>query len=209
MKRDHEHEYRVTASGSRYCPACQKRYRESNKDEIKKKSRIRYLNNREKVLSKQKEYRKANPEKTKLSRKADYEKNKYRYKERANDYYAKNKEHCLAVVAEYVKANKEKIADRNKSYRLTESGKESHSRSNTRRRVQIFDAFVEDVDRRIVWERSNGFCFCLEPVKFDKMAIDHIVPLSRGGKHSYENVRASHKSCNSRKHAKLDSELAS
>ena len=37
--------------------------------------------------------------------------------------------------------------------------------------------------------------------------IDHVVPLARGGSHTYGNLRPAHKLCNQRKHAKLMSEL--
>ncbi|MGP5930327.1 HNH endonuclease [Corynebacterium glyciniphilum] len=35
-------------------------------------------------------------------------------------------------------------------------------------------------------------------------SVDHIVPLSRGGAHIYENVKAAHLSCNSKKGARED-----
>ena len=34
-------------------------------------------------------------------------------------------------------------------------------------------------------------------------SIDHIVPLTRGGKHSWSNVRLAHRLCNAKKGAKI------
>lgn len=76
-----------------------------------------------------------------------------------------------------------------------------------RRRARLLDAFVEDVDRMVVWGRDNGLCgICGEwvdpelpwPEKLSK-TLDHVVPLSRGGKHSYANAQIAHAVCNSRK----------
>ena len=68
------------------------------------------------------------------------------------------------------------------------------------RRRLIRENFVEDVSPEEVYRRSNGLCgLCGHPVAFNRMVIDHIVPIKRGGKHSYENTQAAHKLCNLRK----------
>jgi len=65
------------------------------------------------------------------------------------------------------------------------------------RRARVRDAFVEDIDPQVVYERDEGVCgICLDPVERDEFDVDHIVPLALGGEHSYENVRTSHASCN-------------
>lgn len=58
--------------------------------------------------------------------------------------------------------------------------------------------------RRVVFERDGWICrICGEPTKrdvsrYDPLAaqIDHIVPLSRGGAHGYDNLRTAHRACN-------------
>lgn len=62
----------------------------------------------------------------------------------------------------------------------------------------------EDIDREIVFERDEYICgLCHLPVdrnlKYpDPMSksLDHIVPISRGGSHTYDNVQCSHLYCN-------------
>lgn len=67
---------------------------------------------------------------------------------------------------------------------------------------------VEVVYRAIIWERDNGICgICLEPADPHNWHLDHIIPLSRGGEHSYVNTRVSHPPCNTWKTNRLDSEL--
>lgn len=73
-------------------------------------------------------------------------------------------------------------------------------------------AFVEKVDRLVVFERDGWICYlCGEPVDKtltgrDPMApsIDHIIPLSRGGLDCYDNVALAHYSCNCRKWVHLE-----
>lgn len=70
------------------------------------------------------------------------------------------------------------------------------------RRARERAAFVEYVDRRVVWTVFDGRCgICSEPVHLGAMHIDHIVPLSRGGLHCYGNVQPAHETCNKHKGA--------
>jgi 5-methylcytosine-specific restriction endonuclease McrA len=72
-----------------------------------------------------------------------------------------------------------------------------------RREALKREAFVEDIDPLVVLERHDGICgICgddVDPLRFD---VDHIVPLARGGEHSYRNTQPAHPSCNYRKGAK-------
>jgi 5-methylcytosine-specific restriction endonuclease McrA len=69
--------------------------------------------------------------------------------------------------------------------------------------------FVERVYRRVVWRRDGGICgICSDPCDPDNWHLDHIIPISRGGKHSYANVQPAHPTCNLRKWAHLPGDLA-
>lgn len=80
-----------------------------------------------------------------------------------------------------------------------------------RRRAILAAAFVEDVNSLQVFEEGHWICgICGGPI--DRLlewpnpgskSIDHIVPLSKGGKHERSNVQAAHFGCNSRKRDRL------
>ena len=62
---------------------------------------------------------------------------------------------------------------------------------------------VEQVDRHEVYRRAGGSCgICSEPVDPANFHVDHIIPLARGGVHSYANTQPAHPLCNHRKGAR-------
>lgn len=86
------------------------------------------------------------------------------------------------------------------------------------RQERIAAGKVEDVELEALIERDGGIChLCGTKVaprkKFRRgekrgdmstyPTVDHIIPLSRGGHHTWENVKLAHLSCNSRKGGRL------
>jgi len=75
-------------------------------------------------------------------------------------------------------------------------------------RARKLKTTTERISRAAVHRRSKGIChICKKWVSLRAMHVEHVVPLSRGGTHTYKNVRASHKRCNLSKGAKLMKEL--
>jgi 5-methylcytosine-specific restriction endonuclease McrA len=59
---------------------------------------------------------------------------------------------------------------------------------------------VEPVSRAKVYKRDKGICgICGKKVSAFHFHVDHVVPLSRGGSHTYGNTQTSHPSCNQKK----------
>lgn len=77
------------------------------------------------------------------------------------------------------------------------------------------DAFVEEVDRDFVMLRDKWTChICREKIPSkaawpDRLfgTLDHVIPLSQGGAHSYANIKAAHLSCNCSKGAQVRGQL--
>jgi 5-methylcytosine-specific restriction endonuclease McrA len=54
------------------------------------------------------------------------------------------------------------------------------------------------IDPREIYDRDGGRChICGKRVTFERMTLDHLVPVSKGGEHVALNVRIAHGSCNS------------
>ena len=68
---------------------------------------------------------------------------------------------------------------------------------------------VEDVSYEEVIRRHGMICHLdgLPILTRKDCQIDHVIPLARGGPHTYENLRPAHAECNRRKNDKLMSEI--
>ncbi len=86
-------------------------------------------------------------------------------------------------------------------YAAGEKHRNAHRQGDAKRKALKYGAsFVEPVSALVVLELHDGVCgICghdVDPFKFD---VDHIIPLVRGGEHSYRNTQPAHPSCNRRK----------
>lgn len=74
---------------------------------------------------------------------------------------------------------------------------------SSQRRAMKRGATIERVYRRIVFDRDHGVCgLCGNFVDPERWALDHVMPLIRGGEHCYDNVIVSHPLCNLKKGSK-------
>lgn len=132
--------------------------------------------NPEKHAARNAAWAKANAEKVKASRKA-------------------RREQQYAYMRVWLAENPDRLAGyRAKDYAAHRDG--YVARAANRRAVKR-DAFVETVDRDVVYERDGGICqLCDEAIGEAKWHVDHVRPLSKGGEHSYANVQLAHARCN-------------
>lgn len=80
------------------------------------------------------------------------------------------------------------------------------------RKGRMKNAFVESVSRPILYERDRWVCgICGEPVDKNERhpspwspSLDHVIPLSKGGEHSYKNCQLAHLRCNIQKGDRMD-----
>lgn len=123
------------------------------------------------------------------------ERGKEAARERARRWYAENKERAKANAKAWKKANPDKL----RRYRVTEHAKE---------RLAAGAEFDPTIDYEALW---TGWCgICDLPIVRDlprgssmSPTIDHIVPLSKGGNHTSDNLEWVHMGCNASKGARL------
>lgn len=124
-----------------------------------------------------------------------YQLNPEKHREWARISYKRHRDKRLAGTTAWRAANPDKV-------------REITRKAMNKRRARLLGQFVEDVEALVVLESYDGACgICGRDVDPFNFALDHIIPLARGGLHSYANVQPAHKSCNSRKHTKLMDEL--
>lgn len=70
------------------------------------------------------------------------------------------------------------------------------------RRARKAALFVERVRRQVVWDRDGGIChLCGALADPSDWHVDHVIPIAKGGPHSYGNVAVTHSGCNWSKNA--------
>lgn len=127
-----------------------------------------------------------------------------RRRQQWRSYWARNPERAMAIKKEQLANGTAQKYRRSYIARNAQKVLAAYQSKSRRRRagVQI------DIDESVVFQRDAWICrICMEPITESRgkrgPSIDHIVPLSRGGAHTMENVQASHLICNMRKSDKV------
>lgn len=149
-----------------------------------------------------------------------YKENSERITQYKRDYRKENKEHVNEIQRKLWHKHKEKYRERMRIYRLNNLDKFRENRRKSYRRNPEANArygqkyralkrskFVEHVSMAVLRERDGDSCYvCKELIDFslkhpDPMSksLEHVIPISRGGEHSYANTAISHLVCNMRK----------
>ena len=131
---------------------------------------------------------------------------KARAKERSRCYYQAHRAHAMSTKNKYrLRQRQDPVYRAMERACTTRWGKKHpdrlrHIRQRTRmtRRARKRGRFVEVVDRRKVYAQASGICgICHHSIRFEEdWHVDHIVPLARGGEHSYVNTQPAHARCN-------------
>ena len=163
-----------------------------------------------------KQYRKDNAERLKVSDAKRYlknkdtckkylEKNKERLKEWRKKYHQENRNRVNAQSKQYRQNNKGSMAKYRKMYNQTEKGKSVSLRCTQKRRALKRGAIYEIFDAIEVFKRDAYKCqHCGRKTRPDYKNInhpfypnlDHIIPLSRGGSHTRQNTQCLCHQCN-------------
>jgi len=91
--------------------------------------------------------------------------------------------------------------------KTTVAYKAGRARQRRNRRARLLNAFVETVRIEVLFDRDRGRCQLCGKKLNDKrvvphpmaVTLDHIIPLSKGGEHSYRNTQLACYSCNTKK----------
>lgn len=98
--------------------------------------------------------------------------------------------------------HREKRHAKNRAYSLTH--REQRNATQAKRRAAKLAVPHEPYDRADIYERDEGLChICGHYVPRPMFHLDHVIPLSKGGPDTPENVAVAHASCNHKKGARV------
>lgn len=156
-----------------------------------------------------KEWRAKNPEKVKEEKKRHNNKYPEKVKEdsrrRFKIYYAKCPEKRKENNRKYYAKNSEKVKGYVKKYRQTFMGRLIIKQKNIKRRGNgsIKTSTIEQIINENILKYGVITCEKCKKQCFDNYHIDHIVPVSKGGNNSYNNLQILCAKCNLEKHTEI------
>lgn len=147
----------------------------------------------------QRSWRKANPEKVRARKRRQYWADPQKARERRRAQYRANPEEAKARARAWSEANPERVRARQRAWSKANPEK-VRAASHRRRAVQKGATIGPHFTRLEIAERDGWRChLCGEKVTRKNWSLDHLVPLSKGGAHSRENVAVAHYLCNVRR----------
>lgn len=143
-----------------------------------------------------------NKDKKKAYGKVYYEKTKTVRNQQSRDYYHANKDEQRARMKLYVQKNRAKLLP-------------MWQRNYLKRRAKLANVLSERYEKLDVYKRDNGLCYiCSQVIDVllewphpKSFSIDHIIPLSKGGDNTLNNVASTHLRCNLSKFTKIIGEV--
>lgn len=183
------------------------RNRPEVKERINAQRRVRYAKNVEKHRKRSREYAASHRQEQKRRSREWYQQNKDHARELQRLYIQKHAETLREWHRQHHQKNRERKQEQSKAWAKNnpEKARAYSHKAHLNRRAKKRAAFIESVDPEVVFKRDKGKCgICKKRVDPNsRWDVDHIIPISKGGAHSYDNVQVAHGRCNRIKHAKL------
>jgi 5-methylcytosine-specific restriction endonuclease McrA len=155
-----------------------------------------------------KQWQRNNPDKMRHYQRTSYVKNRDKLIAWHREYHRNHKEQEADYRRKYIEANREKMRERRRLRQLRNpEEKRIHVRLR-RKRIAIAQGHHTPADVKRQYEAQRGKCYYCGCELNGTYQTDHVIPISRGGSDSMENIVVACASCNLSKGNKLPHEWA-
>ena len=138
------------------------------------------------------------PEKQKEANKRYYARNREREAAKRRKWHEDNRERSREISREYYSANKEAVLTRTNRWHRDNPDKHRAYAIQSQHKRRAVATDLEGMNDWVDILRGDRCTYCGGPME----ELDHIVPVSGGGEHSWENLTSSCKKCNGTKFTK-------
>jgi 5-methylcytosine-specific restriction endonuclease McrA len=177
-----------------------KEYREANAGELATKRHLYYQQNKARMRRQHRAYQRANKERVSSQKRAYRAANKERINERRKEYRAANKEVIAGRDRRYREANLEQARERVRDYKKKNPDKvRAYVARRRALKVTASGAYTE-AEWLALCEHHGHRCLSCG-TQSRPLTADHVIPLSKGGGNTIENIQPLCGPCNSRKGA--------
>jgi len=212
-----------------FCKNCVRAYRQSRKEENQAYMQTYRQTHKEELLAKTHSYREKHPEKVRVWKRSYRENHLEERRTYDRSYNETRREETRAYNRAYNEKHREELREWHRAYRekhreerraynraynraYLKAHPENHRASEHQRRARKANVKGERIDDRLVFQAAGYRCaMCgrktrpgYRPTHSLYPNLDHIVPLARGGGHTWLNVQCLCRQCNVRKHTSVD-----
>lgn len=175
-------------------------YNAAHKAELAAKKRAYNAAHKAEAAARSRAYNAAHKEEVRARCRAYYAANKAESAAKHRAYYAAHQVELAARSRAYIAANKVERAAYQRAYRLAHP--EQIATKDARRRARKAGASVNDLTaaqwREILAAYGHRCVYCGR--KMQRLTQDHVIPLAKGGTHTFSNVVPACRSCNAKKY---------
>ena len=181
-----------------------RRWRLRNPEKVKSRRKEEWQLHPERIRRYKAKYKALHGDRIKAYEVAYRLKNKVKNRQRALAYYHAHKLERKAYSANYHRVNRAAKRDYDRRWRKLNPGR--RSLYDSRRRTRMIAAKNGNDEAIVSWEnkwrkkRSVTCYWCLDQFSPSECHLDHIIPISKSGKHSLDNVCIACSHCNQSKH---------
>ena len=181
------------------CKTCKATYQQEHAEEHLAASRKSYVKNIEKERARSAAKHKKDPSKALARSRKHRQNNPEHVREVANKRRQADPEKFNKQAREWKAAHPKETAASHKNW-VSKNRAHVYATNNKRRTLTRHGVNGEIIDLDTLYARDGGICqLCHKKCPRKQATREHIVPLSKGGEHSWKNVVLAHGRCNSRK----------